>query len=100
MHRSRAPSIEPGTFVAQSWAGCITNMPGFNLRQAPPANPRTFAIERWLRCLSMHKRNSQWGEHWGPPPGEAVVRFRLAYQCLSIAMGRNESQPPNFGDSA
>jgi hypothetical protein len=37
MHRSRAPSIAPGTFfVAQSWAGCITNMPGFNLRQAQP----------------------------------------------------------------
>jgi FixJ family two-component response regulator len=35
MHRSRVPSIAPGTFfVAQSWAGCITNMPGFNLRQA------------------------------------------------------------------
>jgi hypothetical protein len=35
MHRSRAPSIAPGTFfVAQSWAGCITNVPGFNLRQA------------------------------------------------------------------
>jgi hypothetical protein len=35
MHPSRAPSIAPGTFfVAQSWAGCITNMPGFNLRQA------------------------------------------------------------------
>src|SRR6202023_2751071 len=35
MHRSRAPSIAPGTFfVAQSWAGCIINMPGFNLRQA------------------------------------------------------------------
>src|ERR1700692_411713 len=35
MHRSRVPSIAPGTFfVAQSWADCITNMPGFNLRQA------------------------------------------------------------------
>jgi hypothetical protein len=35
MHRSRAPSIAPGTFfVAQSWADRITNMPGFNLRQA------------------------------------------------------------------
>src|SRR3979411_179635 len=35
MHRSRAPSIAPGIFfVAQSWAGCITNMPGFSLRQA------------------------------------------------------------------
>jgi hypothetical protein len=35
MHRSRAPSIAPGTFfVAQSWADCITNIAGFNLRQA------------------------------------------------------------------
>jgi hypothetical protein len=35
MHRSRAPSIAPGTFfVARPWADCITNMPGFNLRQA------------------------------------------------------------------
>jgi hypothetical protein len=35
MHRSRAPSIAPGTFfVAQLRADCITNMPGFNLRQA------------------------------------------------------------------
>jgi hypothetical protein len=37
MRRSRAPSIAPGTFfVAQSWADCITNMAGFNLRQAQP----------------------------------------------------------------
>jgi hypothetical protein len=35
MHRSRAPSIAPGTFfVALSWADCITNMAGVNLRQA------------------------------------------------------------------
>jgi predicted lipoprotein with Yx(FWY)xxD motif len=36
MHRSRAPSIAPGStfFVAQSWADSITDMPGFNLRQA------------------------------------------------------------------
>jgi hypothetical protein len=35
MHRSRAPSIAPDTFfVAQSWADCITNMAGFDLRQA------------------------------------------------------------------
>jgi hypothetical protein len=39
VRRSRAPSIAPGTFfVAQSWAGCITNMPGFNLRQ-PQVRP-------------------------------------------------------------
>jgi hypothetical protein len=41
MRRSRAPSIAPGTFfVAQSWADCITNMAGFNLRQAQPARKR------------------------------------------------------------
>jgi hypothetical protein len=35
MRRSRAPSIAPGTFfVAQSWLDCITNMAGFDLRQA------------------------------------------------------------------
>jgi hypothetical protein len=38
---SRAPSIAPGTFfVAQSWADCITNMAGFNLRQAQAATAR------------------------------------------------------------
>ncbi|SIO66941.1 hypothetical protein SAMN05443247_11552 [Bradyrhizobium erythrophlei] len=32
MHRFHAPSIAPGAFfVAQSWADCTTNMPGFNL---------------------------------------------------------------------
>ena len=41
MHRFRAPSIAPGTFfVAQPWADCITNMPGFNLRQAQPIADR------------------------------------------------------------
>jgi hypothetical protein len=35
MHRSRAPSIALDRFfVAQFSADCITNMPGFNLRQA------------------------------------------------------------------
>src|ERR1700723_2724221 len=35
MRRSRVPSIAPGAFfVAQSWADCITNMAGFDLRQA------------------------------------------------------------------
>jgi hypothetical protein len=38
IRRSRAPSIAPGTFfVARPWADCITNMPGFSLRQAQPA---------------------------------------------------------------
>ena len=49
MHRSPAPSIAPGTFfVAQPWADCITNMPGFNLRQAQVEGrvPRGIGIER------------------------------------------------------
>ena len=33
MRRSRAPSNWP---AARSWAGCTTNMFGFDLRQAPP----------------------------------------------------------------
>jgi hypothetical protein len=45
MHRSRAPSIAPGTFfVAQPWADCITNMPGFNLRQAQGSVPNVRMI--------------------------------------------------------
>jgi hypothetical protein len=54
MRRSRAPSTAPGTFfVAQSWADCITNMPGFNLRQAQviiamnPNNPERFRA-KWI----------------------------------------------------
>src|ERR1700692_4453421 len=40
MHRSRAPSIAPGTFfVTQPWADCITNIAGFNLRQAQVYRP-------------------------------------------------------------
>ena len=39
MRGSRVPSIAPGTFfVAQSWADCITNVAGFNLRQAQPVS--------------------------------------------------------------
>src|SRR5258708_3682292 len=46
MRRSRAPSIAPGSFfVAQSWADCITNMAGFNLRQAQPS----FLVETWQK---------------------------------------------------
>src|ERR1700733_509539 len=46
MRRSRALSIAPGAFfVAQSWADCITNMAGFNLRQAQE-NDTTLFIAR------------------------------------------------------
>jgi hypothetical protein len=47
MHRSRAPSIAPGTFfVAQPWADCITDMPGFNLRQAHLDDPDISGIHQ------------------------------------------------------
>src|SRR5258708_5157856 len=50
MRRSRAPSIAPGTFfVAQSWADCITNMAGFNLRQA----------HGFLQSLLLHNDNQR-----------------------------------------
>src|SRR3984885_13005172 len=56
MHRSRVPSIAPGTFfVAQSWADCITNMPGFNLRQAhglrAMVQERPVRVERRLSAI-------------------------------------------------
>src|SRR6202795_2764028 len=39
MRRSRAPSNWPGPFfAARSWAGCTTNMFGFDLRQAQPGH--------------------------------------------------------------
>jgi hypothetical protein len=54
MHRSRAPSIAPGTFVvAQSWADCITNMPGFNLRQAH-LQIRTASLESQMIPMIQH----------------------------------------------
>ncbi|HEY6831757.1 MAG TPA: hypothetical protein VI251_04635 [Pseudolabrys sp.] len=38
----------PGTFfIAQSWAGCITNMPEFNLRQA-----QALAVLRELHAIT------------------------------------------------
>jgi hypothetical protein len=45
MRQSRAMSIAPGTyFVAQSWAGCITNMPGFNLRRPLVSRGKSFML--------------------------------------------------------
>src|ERR1700747_2378435 len=59
MRRSRAPSIAPGTFfVAQSWADCITNMAGFNLRQA-----QDIVYAGWLGTL----RRPVLQHHAGPP---------------------------------
>jgi hypothetical protein len=59
MHRSRAPSIAPGTFfVAQPWADCITNMPGFNLRQAQVLEEVGCCggLHRLHRCVEIRDR--------------------------------------------
>src|SRR5258707_10384135 len=73
MRRSRAPSNWPGPFfAARSWAGCTTNMFGFDLRQAQPSNlaganpsrPRDTPIsklEAALKCRSCTKGR------WAPP---------------------------------
>jgi hypothetical protein len=46
MRRSRAPSNWPGPFfAARSWAGCTTNMFGFDLRQAQRENSNEPAAE-------------------------------------------------------
>jgi hypothetical protein len=51
---ARAPSIAPGTFfVAQPWADCITNMPGFNLRQAR------------AHCLTQNVTGQLLADDWG-----------------------------------
>jgi len=73
MRRSRAPSIAPGTFfVAQSWADCITNMAGFNLRQAQVAEldgPPLFARIGIMKAINRHVERlfdpSRKDKHWG-----------------------------------
>jgi hypothetical protein len=57
MQQSRAPLIALGTFfVAQSWADSITDMPGFNLRQAQELK-RGQQVELFLQLLlNVHGR--------------------------------------------
>src|SRR6266478_3794035 len=86
MHRSRAPSIAPGTFfVAQSWAGCITNMPEFNLRQAQgreyrlPLDPGRPAPSIWPDVI--YGRDS----HFGAPVISVTDRkTTLRYQTRVV----------------
>lgn len=62
MRRSRAPSNWPGPFfAARSWAGCTTNMFGFDLRQAHHSG----LLVHSRRCPSTPR-------HW--LPGNKVVR--------------------------
>jgi hypothetical protein len=65
MHRSRAPSIAPDTFFAQSWADSITDMPGFNLRQAQ------------LPELTYRAAVEQFGQH-----GAAELSYLIGLYCM------------------
>jgi hypothetical protein len=57
MRRYRAPLSGPDTFFAvRSWAGCITNMSGFDLRQAQGAR-----IEFSVKLLP-YTGNDHWVE--------------------------------------
>src|SRR6202043_118024 len=94
MHRSRAPSIAPGTFfVAQPWADCITNMPGFNLRQAQLAIPRP--------CWQTEGLGRAAHAHWRDEPcehtlGRAAYSWRVAQARLRVLPvdGRSVHVPP------
>jgi hypothetical protein len=73
MHRSRGPSIGPDTFfVAQSWADSITDMPGFNLRQAQHS-----------AATSAFRGRSGTGEYTA---ARLVARFSQieGYKCFSL----------------
>jgi hypothetical protein len=78
MHRSRAPSIAPGTFfVAQPWADCITNMSGFNLRQA-----QGLATLKFDPIVSVQARTGgrvfDGTDRIGPIPKDCDITFSLA----------------------
>src|ERR1700759_989129 len=90
MHRSRAPSIAPGTFfVVQSWADCITNMAGFNLRQAQ-------ARISWMtRAFAVARRRSH--VHVIANASEAIhLSNRGSMDCFVACAPRNDS---NGGDA-
>src|SRR6202047_1792685 len=75
MHRSRAPSIAPGTFfVAQPWADCITNMPGFNLRQAQVAQPA--GLEKIQHVIVIYQENWSFDGLYGRVPGADGIANR------------------------
>src|SRR6266851_2924929 len=103
MHRSRAPSIAPGTFfVAQPWADCITNMPGFNSRQAqaPPVRASkthlmlvAFTTERFTGVGKSVKELTD--RHlaccWYRPPAHSLRQMMSALTKIIIEF---ESPPP------
>src|SRR5664279_2465001 len=65
MHRHRALFRELGTFFAvRSWAGCITNMFGFDLRQAQALTPESGAAI--FRCEDRRCPDSRRATHIRP----------------------------------
>src|SRR2546430_7576557 len=68
MRRSRAPSNWPGPFfAARSWAGCTTNMFGFDLRQAQPVSDSNISIRStadWRKILADIVSEGHVGDGW------------------------------------
>src|SRR5258706_5143718 len=89
MRRSRAPSNWPGSFfAARSWAGCTTNMFGFDLRQAHPRDSQAYpgdehrqsvvgsATDPWRAPQARHRnRTDQRGQVHGQEKRPAISRL-------------------------
>ena len=74
MHRHRALFRELGTFFAvRSWAGCITNMFGFDLRQAQVSSHTTKNGKRYLYYIT-----SDGSGRKPAPVGQAKLRLPAA----------------------
>src|SRR5712672_964834 len=81
MRRSRALSNWPGSFfAARSWAGCTTNMFGFDLRQAQASASGLIILANQILVLSLLKT----GLRSRSRVGAALKRPALGF---SIAIG-------------
>src|SRR5713101_6663471 len=91
MRRSRAPSNWPGPFfAARSWAGCTTNMFGFDLRQAQdryrePFSPISRLLDGGLRHTYAGREQSR-GKGIGRGANSAVARPRRSWPTLGGAV--------------
>src|SRR3981189_494254 len=90
MRRSRAPSNWPESFfAARSWAGCTTNMFGFDLRQAQ-------ALDAFKEHIP---DESRWPE-LGEKTIDAARRVYVATYPTMLNIVRDETSPlsPHFFD--
>src|SRR5258705_11329451 len=85
MRRSRAPSNWPGPFfAARSWAGCTTNMFGFDLRQAQVGLRRQDLVDSTIILLNAIARE----------PAVAVNQlFEFLSEMGNGVAGKSERKP-------